>query len=42
MEALESLRDIDGDTFNKFMERIVSCVEWNKTFLDMSEERKQQ
>ncbi|KAK2658231.1 hypothetical protein Ddye_004764 [Dipteronia dyeriana] len=27
MEALERLRDIDGDTFNKFIERIVPCVE---------------
>ncbi|KAK3205166.1 hypothetical protein Dsin_019212 [Dipteronia sinensis] len=42
MEALESLRDIDGNTFNKFMERIVPCVEWRKAFLAMSEERKRQ
>ncbi|KAK3206414.1 hypothetical protein Dsin_020460 [Dipteronia sinensis] len=42
IEALESLRDIDGNTFNKFMERIVPCVEWRKTFPAMSEERKRQ
>ncbi|KAK2655020.1 hypothetical protein Ddye_008072 [Dipteronia dyeriana] len=42
MEALESLGDIDGDTFNKFMERVVPCVEWRKTFLAMSEQRKRQ
>lgn len=42
MEALESLGNIDGDTFNKFMERVVPCVEWRKAFLAMSEERKRQ
>ncbi|KAK3195370.1 hypothetical protein Dsin_026680 [Dipteronia sinensis] len=41
-EALESLGDIDGDTFNKFMERIVPSIEWRKAFLAMSEERKRQ
>ncbi|KAK3222659.1 hypothetical protein Dsin_009684 [Dipteronia sinensis] len=34
MEALESLGDIDGNTFNKFMERIVPCVEWRKACYD--------
>ncbi|KAK3220551.1 hypothetical protein Dsin_014521 [Dipteronia sinensis] len=42
MEVLESLGDIDGNTFNKFIERIVPCVEWRKAFLVMSEERKRQ
>ncbi|KAK2647354.1 hypothetical protein Ddye_014843 [Dipteronia dyeriana] len=42
MEALESLRDIDGDTFNKFIDRIVPCIEWRKAFLAMTEERKMQ
>ncbi|KAK3183259.1 hypothetical protein Dsin_030545 [Dipteronia sinensis] len=42
IEALESLKDIDGNTFNKFMERIVPYVEWGKVFLAMSEERKRQ
>ncbi|KAK2656265.1 hypothetical protein Ddye_009317 [Dipteronia dyeriana] len=42
MEALESLRDIDGDTFNKFMDRIVPCIESRKDFLAMTEERKRQ
>ncbi|KAK0586596.1 hypothetical protein LWI29_009368 [Acer saccharum] len=27
MEALENLGNIDGDTFNKFIERVVPCVE---------------
>ncbi|KAK0604837.1 hypothetical protein LWI29_020012 [Acer saccharum] len=40
MEALESLRDINGDTFNKFMDKIVPCIEWRKAFLAMTEERK--
>ena len=42
MEALEALRDIDGDMFNKFMDRIVPCIEWRKTFLAITEERKRQ
>ena len=42
MEALEALKDIDGDTFNKFMDRIVPPIEWRKAFLAMTEERKRQ
>ncbi|KAK3224682.1 hypothetical protein Dsin_004544 [Dipteronia sinensis] len=40
MDVLESLGDIYGNTFNKFMEMIVPYVEWRKAFLAMSEERK--
>ncbi|KAK2640732.1 hypothetical protein Ddye_022495 [Dipteronia dyeriana] len=40
IEALESLEYIDSDTFNKFMDKIIPCIEWRKAFLAMTEERK--
>ncbi|GAY55212.1 hypothetical protein CUMW_162670 [Citrus unshiu] len=40
IEAVEKLGDIDGDTYNKLMDKLVPSIEWRKTFLSMPEHRK--
>ncbi|KAH9779846.1 hypothetical protein KPL71_007861 [Citrus sinensis] len=40
IEAGEKLGDIDGDTYNKLMDKLVPSIEWRKAFLSMPEHRK--
>ncbi|KAH9723053.1 hypothetical protein KPL70_006962 [Citrus sinensis] len=40
IEAVEKLGDIDGDTYNKLMDKLVPNIEWRKVFLSMPEHRK--
>ncbi|KAH9706750.1 hypothetical protein KPL70_012329 [Citrus sinensis] len=40
IEAVEKLGDINGDTYNKLMDKLVPSIEWRKAFLSMHEHRK--
>ena len=40
IEAVEKLGDIDGDTYNKLMDKLVPSSKWRKAFLSMPEHRK--
>ena len=40
IEAVEKLGDIDGDTYNKLMDKLVPSIEWRKAFLSMLEHKK--
>ncbi|GAY44762.1 hypothetical protein CUMW_084350 [Citrus unshiu] len=40
IEAVEKLGDIDGDTYNKLIDKLVPNIEWRKAFLSMPEHRK--
>ncbi|ESR42149.1 hypothetical protein KPL70_017530 [Citrus sinensis] len=40
IEAMEKLGDIDGDTYNKLMDKLVPSSKWRKAFLSMPEHRK--
>ncbi|ESR37362.1 hypothetical protein CICLE_v10028960mg [Citrus x clementina] len=39
IDAVEAMGDVDNDTFNKLMEKIVD-LEWRKIFLSMTDDRK--
>ncbi|ESR41502.1 hypothetical protein CICLE_v10013525mg, partial [Citrus x clementina] len=40
IEAVEKLGDINGDTYNKQMDKLVPSIEWRKAFLSMLEHKK--
>lgn len=42
LEVLEKLGDVNGSTFNKFLDKIVPCRNWREAFLAMSDDRKRQ
>lgn len=39
-ETVEKQGDIDGDTYNKLMDKLVPSIEWRKVFLSMPKHRK--
>ncbi|ESR49732.1 hypothetical protein CICLE_v10033396mg [Citrus x clementina] len=39
IEVVEKLGDIDGDTYNKLMDKLVPSIEWRKAFLSMPEHK---
>ena len=40
VEAVEKLRDVEGDTYNKLMDKLVPSIDWRKSFLSMPEHGK--
>ena len=40
IEVVEKLGDVNGDTYNKLMDKLVPNIEWRKVFLCMPENRK--
>ena len=40
IKVVEKLRDVNGDTYNKLMDKLVPNIKWRKAFLCILENRK--